>query len=106
MKALTGAVGSLRQLWRGELPLSEAFWTWAVVGGIAVNLTTTVLFVILLSADQPLAALLAGHAISIPYNIVAVVGVWQSAARYKGNQGLASLARMVAVVGMTLLSIT
>ena len=47
-----------------------------------------------------------GYALSVPYNVVAVVGVWRSAARYKGPAGHAELARIATVIVMLLLSIT
>ena len=96
----------LRALWAGKLPLGEAFWTWAIGIGLLVNLTTSVLFLALITYDRPWAALFVGYALSVPYNVVALVGVWRSAARYQGQRGLADLARIAAVVVMTLLSLT
>ena len=61
----------LRALWAGELPLGEAFWTWAIGIGLLVNLTTTVLFLALITFDRPWAALFVGHVLSVPYNVVA-----------------------------------
>lgn len=94
------------RLWRGELPLGEAFWTYAVIGGIAVNAATTVLLVVLVSADRPVAALVAGYALSVPYNILAIVGVWRAADRDDGPRTRANLYRIAALVGLTLLSVT
>lgn len=94
----------LRRLWRGEVPLADAFWNWAVIGGVSFNLLATMLFLALLSADRPVAALVIGH-VPVPYNIVAAVGVWRSAARYEGPRQLAGLARVVTLVGMVLLSL-
>ena len=51
----------LRSLWLGELPLDEAFWTWAITIGLLVNLTTSALFLALIAADRPWAALVAGY---------------------------------------------
>ena len=96
----------LRALWSGELSLGEAFWTYAVTVGLAVNLTTSLLFLILLSWDRPIAALFVGYALSVPYNVLALVGVWRSAARYEGERLHADLARIVSLVGMVLLSLT
>jgi hypothetical protein len=96
----------LRALWSGELPLGEAFWTYAVTVGLAVNLITSLLFLVLLSWDRPIAALVVGYALSVPYNVVALVGVWRSAARYEGERIHADLARIVSLVGMVLLSLT
>lgn len=89
-----------------ELPLSEAFWTWAVTIGLVVNVTTTVLFLVLIMHDQPWAAALFGYALSVPYNIAAAVEVWRSAARYQGPNVHAELARGVRLLLMVILSLT
>jgi hypothetical protein len=99
-------MAKLRALWSGELPLGEAFWTFAVGIGLLVNLSTSALFLALIAADRPWAALFVGYVLSVPYNIVALVGVWRSAARYQGKAGVADLARIVALVGMLVLSVT
>ncbi len=96
----------LRSLWLGDLPLGEAFWTWAIGIGLVVNLTTSVLFLALIIDDRPWAALFVGYALSVPYNILAGVGVWRSAAHYGGPAGHAELARIATVVVMLLLSVT
>ena len=98
-------MSGLRRLWRGELPLADAFWSWAVLGGLAVNLTTTVLFLILLWADHRIAAFVVGYGLSVPYNVLAVVCVWRSAERYTGDRRWADLARIVTVIAMVLLSL-
>ena len=95
----------LRALWSGELPLGEAFWTFAIGIGLLINLTTTALFLALLTVDRPWAALIVGHVLSVPYNVVAAVGVWRSAGRYQGAAALAAIARIVTVVTMLLLSV-
>jgi hypothetical protein len=96
----------LRSLWFGELPLGEAFWTWAISIGLLVNLTTTVLFLIMITLDRPWAALFFGYAPSVPYNALATVGVWRSAARYQGPAAHADLARIVILLVMLLLTVT
>ena len=68
-------MAKLRSLWLGELPLGEAFWTVAIGIGLVVNLTTSVLFLALITNDRPWAALFVGYALSVPYNILAGVGV-------------------------------
>jgi hypothetical protein len=99
-------VRKLLHLWRGELPLGEAFWTYAVIGGIAVNLTTTLLFFVLLTADLTITALIVHYAPSLPYNLLVAVGVWRSAGRHPGAPHWATLARAVTLVGMGILSLT
>lgn len=94
------------RLWRGDLPLASAFWNWAVFGGILVNAATSALFLMLIAADRPILAFIAGYGLSVPYNVVVSVGVWRSAGRYKGERKWAELARIATVGGMVLLSVT
>lgn len=96
----------LRALFRGDLSLQEAFWTWTVTIGLIVNITTTVLFLLLITLDQTWPALVVGYGISVPYNLVAVVGVWRSAARYEGPIVHADLARGASLLLMAILSLT
>ena len=93
-------------MWRGELALSDAFWNWAVLGGLAVNVLTSALLLLLIMQDRPIAAFVAGYAPSVPYNVIVSVGVWRSAEHYVGDRRWADLARMVTVIGMILLSLT
>jgi hypothetical protein len=96
----------VRALWSGELPLGEAFWMYAIGIGLLVNLTTSGLFLALISLDRPWSALFVGYVLSVPYNVVALVGVWRSAAHYDGEALHAHLARIVTLVAMLLLSVT
>ena len=96
----------LKALWRGDLGLGDAFWTWVVLGGLLVNVTTTILFVVLITNDLPVPALFVGYGLSLPYNFVAVVGVWRSASRHDGPAHHADLARGASVILMTVLSLT
>jgi hypothetical protein len=96
----------LLRLWRGEIPLEEAFWTYAVVGGIAVNVVTSLAFLILISMDLPLAAFIAGYAFSLPYNLVAAMGVCRAAARDECHSRLAKFYPLITLAGMVLLSVT
>ena len=96
---------NLNRLWHGELELRDAFWNWAVFGGLIVNVVTTALFLFLIMADRPISALIVGYAFPVPYNAIVVVGVWRSAGRFAGERRLADYARIVTVIGMVLLSI-
>lgn len=98
-----GTMGRLRALWRGDLPLGEAFWTWAVLGGLLVNVPTSIAFLALVSADLPVLALIVGKGLSLPYNLLATVGVWRSAARSPAG---ADLCRGAVLVLMAALSLT
>jgi hypothetical protein len=96
----------LLALWSGDLALNEAFWTWAVTVGLLVNIATSILFLALILQDQALAAVLIGYGLSVPYNILALVGVWRSAARYDGPSLHADLARLASVLLMAALTLT
>ena len=87
------------------MPLPVAFWRWAVAGGLAVNLSTFVLLLVLVMQGQALAGFLVSHAIALPYNILAGVGVWRSAARHGGSRGWADAARAGAAIWLTALSL-
>lgn len=96
----------LRALWSGELALGDAFWTWVVLGGLLVNIPTSLLFLFLIMLDHAWPALVVGYGISIPYNVVVVLGVWRSAARYDGPRSHADLARGATVILMIILSLS
>lgn len=96
----------LYRLWRGELELADAFWNWAVFGGLVLNVASSGLFVFLIIADRPISALIAGYVLSVPYNVIVSVGVWRSAGRYAGENRWAEVAPIVTIIGMGLLSIT
>ena len=106
MRAVSIAMNNVVRLWRGELTLEVAFWNWAVLGGLFINLVSSALFLLLLLSDQLIAALIIGYGFSLPYNILAFVGVWRSAEQYTGEQRWAELAKIATAIGMLLLSIT
>ena len=99
-------MNSLRRLWRGEFALEDAFWSWAVLGGLAINVATSAALLVLIMEDRPILAIIAGYAPSVPYNVIVSVGVWRSAERYAGERRWADLARIVTIIGMALLSVT
>lgn len=94
------------KLWRGELPLAEAFWTWAVFWALCINITAKVFFLMLITFDQLWFALFVGFGVPVPYNLLVLVGVWRSAGRYDGPHYHADLARSASVTILGLLSVT
>ena len=74
--------------------------------GLAINAATSALFLTFITLDLPWVALLCGYAPSIPYNVVAVVGVWRSAGHYNGPAIHAEAARIVTIAVMLLLTVT
>lgn len=101
-----GMVTGILSLWRGHVPLADAVLYWAILGGLAVNLSSSFLFLWLINLDQPIAALVVGYVPSVPYNVVVCVGVWRAADRYPDDRRWPELARLGTLLGMTLLSIT
>jgi hypothetical protein len=94
------------QLWMGELALQNVFWNWAVVGGFCINLTSSLIFLFLISIDRTITAFIVGYVLTVPYNIIVTVGVWRSAGRYTGDRRWAELAKVITLVVMALLSAT
>ena len=99
-------MSDLGRLWRGELPLAQAFWGWLVLGGVLVNGATTALNLILVTRDLALTGVIVGYAISVPSNLLALQGVWRSAEGYDGEWSNATIARSVAVVFAIVLCVT
>ncbi len=91
-------MGLLRALWKGQLPLVQAFWEYAVVYVALANLCATFAAFAVVAADLPVALAVAVFLLPVPYVIVAVVGVWRSAAAYAGPPHWASLARTAAIL--------
>ncbi len=94
------------RLWRGELPLAEAFWTWAVLGGLVVNILTSIGFLWLVMAGLLIPAYIVGYGLSLPYNLVATVGTLRSASRPDTDPQWAGPARAAVILLMAVLSIT
>jgi hypothetical protein len=99
-------MGKLQALWQGRVPLGEAFWTWALGVGLVVNVATSLAFLGLVTLEMPVIALAVGYGVSLPYNALALVGVWRAAARHEGEALHAELARGVTLALMVILSVT
>jgi hypothetical protein len=92
----------LSDLWSGRLPLSAAFWNYAIFWGFLINLAATFASLAVLVAaggtqtpgtGTALLAL-ALHLLPIPYNLVVLVGVWRSAGRPENSANAALTARL------------
>lgn len=84
---------SLGRLWRGELLLIEAFWTWAVLGALLLWLAGLAL----VAAGLGIVSFPVRIALSV-YCIAAARGVWRSAGNYRGPRRWAVLARTVSAI--------
>jgi hypothetical protein len=88
----------MRALWNGLLPLPQAFWECAVIYVALANLIATMAAFAIIAASLPGWLAVAAVLLPIPYIVVAVVGVWRSAAAYTGPPHWARLARVAAVL--------
>jgi hypothetical protein len=100
---MTGPAGSdaggiLRRLWAGKVPLARVFWYYAMVGGSTLNVAATLAVLALLAMDAPGMTAVIAHALPIPYNLLMLVAVWQSAGTYAGPRLWADLARLTIIV--------
>jgi len=98
-------MATIRQFWRGGLPLGEAFWLWGILGGGVVNLFGTLAALLLLTEEVSpwlVALLIAAH---IPFNLFLLVGVWRSSAKPEIGAERRQLARLCMSVWVIALSI-
>ena len=88
----------IADLWRGHVPLRRAFWEFAIGYGTVFNLVTTIAAFAAFASDLPDWAGLALFFLPAPYNLLMIVAVWRSAARYPGPAIWATLARALIIV--------
>jgi hypothetical protein len=99
-------VTRIGRVWRGEVPIAELVWWWLLFGGLAVNLSTTIGFLALISAGEPWWALFVGYGLSLPYNLLVGVGAWRSAGRTPAPRLPVALTRALTTGLLLLLSAT
>ena len=97
-------VKQIRDLWHGAVPLDQAVWWYAVAYGLAVNLLTSLLFLVLLVNDAATPLLVIAFVSPIPFNLFVLVAVWRSADRYQGPRKWADLARVGTLIWMIILT--
>ena len=85
-------------LWYGRVPLARIFWEYAIVYGSLANLVTTFAALTAFTKGLPVAVGLLIFFLPAPYNLLMVVGVWRSAARFRGTPIWATLARALIIV--------
>ena len=73
------------RLWRGELTLDQAFWDWAVIGGIIINVCSSALFLCLVMADLLILALVVGFAVAMAFQMAATRRALENAERERGR---------------------
>lgn len=93
-------------LWRGQAPLGEAFWWYAIALGTLFNVLATFLYLGLHALGLPDAVGLVAFLLPVPYNLFVTVAVWRSAVRYVGAPIHAHLARVAVTVWAIAASLT
>ena len=88
----------LKELWLGQLPLEVAFWKYAIVYGLALNVVATGAALVLIVLDAPIAIAIVMHFLPVPYSALASCGVWRSADRYSGRQIISTVAKAIVIV--------
>jgi hypothetical protein len=96
----------LGRVWRGEAPLADLVWTWLLLGGLAVNISTSIGFLALVSAGEVWWALFVGYGLSLPYNLLVGVGCWRAAARDPAARLPIAVTRALLLAFLLVLSVT
>jgi hypothetical protein len=84
---------TVARLWRGEVPLRTAFWEYAIVYGLVINVLSVGGAFVSHAVGAPMAITATLFLLHIPYTLLVTVAVWRSARRYAGHQLWADLAR-------------
>ena len=84
----------LATMWSGRAPLPRAFWDCAIIYGTLLNAIMTLAALAAIACGAHGLVALAIFLLPLPYNVMAVVAVWRSAAIYTGPAHWAVLARI------------
>ena len=85
-------------LWKGDVPLGQAFWGYAIVYGTIANVVATAAAIAAVAASLPDALAIGLFLVPIPYVLTAVIGVVRSADRYLGPPMWASMAKVAVIM--------
>lgn len=87
----------LAALWRGEIPLGQAFWEYAIAYGTIANIVATAAAIAAVAAGLPEALAIFLFLTPLPYIFIAVVGVVRSAEKYRGPPQRATMAKLAVI---------
>ncbi len=96
---------AIADLWSGRTPLPRAFWEYAICYGTLLNLVTTFASLAMLAAGAAGLIVLAIHFLPLPYNLLAVIGVWRSGDNYRGPAIWGYLSRVGVIVWALIASV-
>ena len=89
---------TLKALWSGDFPLGQAFWHYAIAYGTIANILAQAAAIAAVLAGLPAAVAIGLHFLPLPYVVMAVVGVWRSADKYRGDPTRAGIAKAAVIV--------
>lgn len=95
---MTFADNYFSRRWRGQVPLTVLLWRDMLGVGTVVNLTATVLALILILQDAPAWLAVALHLLPLPYNFFLCAALW----RRPDRNAFTSLVAAGWLVAMTL----
>ena len=88
----------LAALWRGEVPLRQAFWEYAIAYGTTGNIVATAAAIATVAAGLPDVLAIGLFLVPLPYIFAAIVGVFRSADNYRGPPQWATIAKIAVIV--------
>lgn len=88
----------LAALWRGDIPLGQAFWEYAIAYGTIANIVATAAAIATVAAGLPVALTIFLFLMPLPYILTAVVGVARSADKYQGPPHWATRAKIAVIL--------
>jgi hypothetical protein len=93
----TNEAGIIRRLWRGEVPLVQAYWLY---GGLVNTLLAKLVAALARSVPELTLLWWAFWTLCMAYVVVTIVAIWRSSKRYTGPRIWATLARVSVVLGV------
>ena len=87
----------LRELWRGDLPLGQAFWEYAIAYGTVANIVATGAAIAAATLGLPDVIAVCLFFSPLPYILAAVVGVFRSANKHQAAEW-ATIAKIAVIV--------
>ena len=91
-------VTALSALWKGELPLGQAFWEYAIAYGTTANIVATIAAIAAAAAGLPDAIAIVIFLLPLPYILTSVIGVVRSANKYQGPRNRADMAKVAVIL--------
>jgi|SRR3990170_2370753 hypothetical protein len=91
-------IAHLAALWRGDIPLGQAFWEYAIAYGTIANIVATAAAIATVAAGLPDALAICLFLTPLPYILTAVVGVVRSADKYRGAPEWATMAKIAVIL--------